>query len=593
MRMLMSKSNTLIRVCTAVFVALTIVSVPSSASADVIPRKILTGWLPYYSMKTSLPSVVSNADLIREVMPFWYTLKFNGKTNGVVATDLYSPANPSIPISQPLSAIRNAGISIIPTITDGTTKMVLSNLLAKTASRTQVVKTIVDLVVSQNYEGIDLDFEGFAFVDGNTSWTTTQPRWVAFIKELSVALHAQKKILSISTPYLFNPAEKQKGYFVYAWNLIAQDIDRLRIMTYDYSVAKPGPIGPLAWAEKTVQYAISVMPPSKVYIGLAGYGRDWVTSVAGVCPASVSAVVKAGAKAATFVMRDAATLAQSYGATPVYDEVLSEVTFNYQKVYIGQTSAGLATTCTASRTAWYQDARSYASRSALVSKYRLGGVTAWTLGMEDVMASQSIRQAALAIAPDEVSSTLRISNATLKYGEATTVDAQFLLPDKVPVQGLIVHLETQGINESTWREIYVTTTLMDGTISVPLILAKGGSIRARSDGTWERSESISPAIQISVLRKIAISPPSSAPHDSNFTISGVISPHESGAPVYLEKWKAGSWVAQGTPLTTDGDGKFLFTTSEKVRGFVKYRVSLPTSEVMAGVQSEPFTVVIR
>jgi spore germination protein YaaH len=135
-----------------------------------------------------------------------------------------------------------------------------------------------------SFDGIDLDFEGFAFVDGNTTWPKTAPNWVLFVKELSVALRAQQKLLSISAPYAFNPAEKQKGYYVYSWAQIASSIDRLRIMTYDYSVAKPGPIGPISWTEKTLQYAISIMPASKVFIGLPGYGRDWITSVAGTCP---------------------------------------------------------------------------------------------------------------------------------------------------------------------------------------------------------------------------------------------------------------------------------------------------------------------
>ena len=44
-------------------------SAPTS-SADAVPRKILTGWIPYYSMKTALPDALNNADLIKEVMPF-------------------------------------------------------------------------------------------------------------------------------------------------------------------------------------------------------------------------------------------------------------------------------------------------------------------------------------------------------------------------------------------------------------------------------------------------------------------------------------------------------------------------------------------
>ena len=350
----------------------TVLVAPSAQAEENVPRKILTGWIPYYSMKTSLPAALNNVDLIKEVMPFWYTLKYSAKSKKSSITDLYTPANPSIPMAVPLAAMRSANLQIIPTITDGTEKGVLAGLLKTPASRTQVVKTIVDLVRTNNFDGIDIDFEGFAFVDENTTWKSTAPAWVAFIKELSVALRAENKILSVATPYLLDPAGKQKGYFVYAWAEIASSIDKLRIMTYDYSVAKVGPIGPLAWTERTVQYAISIMPASKVFVGVPGYGRSWITAINGVCPSNVAKSVKVGAKAATFVMRDAATLAATYGATPTYDEKSAEVTFSYEQVYNGTTASGLATSCTASRTAWYQDTRSWALRAALVNKYRIG-----------------------------------------------------------------------------------------------------------------------------------------------------------------------------------------------------------------------------
>ena len=70
----------------------------SLAQAGNPPRKILSGWIPYYSMKTSLPSAMSNADLISEVSPFWYTLK-----NQNTITDLYTPANPSVPMAGPIA----------------------------------------------------------------------------------------------------------------------------------------------------------------------------------------------------------------------------------------------------------------------------------------------------------------------------------------------------------------------------------------------------------------------------------------------------------------------------------------------------------
>jgi spore germination protein YaaH len=179
---------------------------------------------------------------------------------------------------------------------------------------------------------------------------------------------------------------------------ISQDIDRLRIMAYDYSVAKPGPIGPITWTENTLKYAVSVMPASKVFVGLAGYGRDWVTKVDGVCPADVAKTVAVGAKAATFIMSNAVNLAAGYGATINYDDINQEANFTYQKVYNGNTATGLSTSCTATRVAWYQDSRSYQTRAQLVAKYRLGGLAAWTIGFEDQQAMGNIRSVALSIA---------------------------------------------------------------------------------------------------------------------------------------------------------------------------------------------------
>jgi len=249
------KNRTALTTVLALLAILLTLFTSNPASSANQPRKILTGWIPYWSIKTSLPAVLNNADLVKEVMPFWYTLKYNSSAKAAFVADLYAPANPSVPIATPLTALRGAGFQVIPTITDGMDKLVLANLLATAANRTKIAKTISDFVEVNNYDGIDLDFEGFAFVDGNATWAKTAPLWVAFVRELSALLHAKNKLLSVSTPYNFNPAERQKGYTVYAWPQIASHIDRLRIMTYDYSVARVGPIGPIAWTEKTVAYA--------------------------------------------------------------------------------------------------------------------------------------------------------------------------------------------------------------------------------------------------------------------------------------------------------------------------------------------------
>ncbi len=271
----------------------------ASAVDDGSLRKVLSGWVPYYGIKTSLPSAIANAALLSDVSPFWYSVK-DEKT----LIDNYSLANPSFPmedtftrvtdsrtivIADPLGQMRRAGLTIIPTINDVSPTGALAAIMGNPIRRAALVQTITNLVLNKKFDGIDLDFEKFAFSDGSASWPTTTVAWVAFIKDLSASLHAKGKLLAIDTPLLFNPTSGMKGYWVYAWSDVGPFIDRLRIMGYDYSVDSPGPIGPISWVDNAVSYAVSVMDPAKVFLGFPGYGRDWVTNLVGICPVDVEA----------------------------------------------------------------------------------------------------------------------------------------------------------------------------------------------------------------------------------------------------------------------------------------------------------------
>ena len=560
-----------------------------SAEAANPPRKILTGWLPYYSMKTYLPAVLNNADLIKEIMPFWYTLKYDGKSKKAVVTDVYKTANPSVPIAEPLAALRNAGMTLIPTISDGTDKLVLANLLAKPVSRKQVVDAIVATVASQNYDGIDLDFEGFAFIDPNTTWKTTAPNWVLFVKELSAALHAEKKILSITTPYLFNPAEAQKGYFVYAWAQIAPFIDRLRIMTYDYSTSRPGPIGPIAWTEKTVKYAISIMPASKVYLGLPGYGKDWVTKVEGVCPSNLAKIITPSAKAGTFLMRDAASIAATYGAVPTYNETFAEVTFSYKREYTGTTSSGLSTTCTASRTAWHQNAQSFSLRAQLVAKYQLGGAAQWVIGQEEPLAMVAIRDVATSIAPAQLESSLTLSTNELSYGNPVTLSGLITLKDKSPVAGLAFSVEGKYPDGST-RILTTGTTGIDGSYSIPMLIGKSVSLRVLTDSSWEREASATQALSLTVARNLITTPPTSVKSGLPFTISGIVLPRTAGVTITLST-TSGKVIGQAT--TTDAQGAFTISVPAQARSIATYQITVGADATWPVLASDAFSIIIR
>ena len=276
----------------------TLLPIASTAHAieDGAPRRIFSGWIPYYNMKVSLPAAIKNKDLMSDVSPFWFSLK-----SATVIADDYTRANPSFPmidtstrttdtrtsaVADPLGQMHRAGLTIIPTLNDETGPGVLAGIISKPASRATLINTLVNFTTDTRtaFDGIDLDFEKFAYSDGVASWTTTAPNWIIFIRELATKLHANGKLLSIDTPPDFDPTTSKKGYWVYSWKDVGEYIDRLRIMGYDYSIDSPGPIGPLSWVDAAVKYAVSVMPASKVFLGVPGYGRDWVTNLTGNCP---------------------------------------------------------------------------------------------------------------------------------------------------------------------------------------------------------------------------------------------------------------------------------------------------------------------
>ena len=555
-----------------------------TAKADNPPRKILTGWLPYYGMKTALPSAVQNSDLIRDVSPFWYTVKDEN-----TITDLYTPANPSVPISVPIATLQSMNFTIIPTITDGTNKGVLAAVLAKDSARANLVRALVNLSMTNSYNGIDLDFENFAFVDGNTTWTTTAPNWVRFISELSTALHLQGKVLSVTTPVAFDPASGKKGYYVYDWPHIAQFIDRLRIMSYDYSTTTPGPIGPITWTEDAIKWAVASMPASKVFVGIAGYGRDWVTKVDGTCPVDVAAIVKTSAKAATFVMRDATNLAASYGATPTFNATYGESTFNYQKIYNGNTASGLATTCTASRTVWYQDQKSFALRASLVAKYRLGGLAQWTLGMEDPLATSAIRDLAKTIAPDSVVATLVTDVDSQSYGRSIAVTGTLKLPDGRALAGIPARIEVKN-GAQDWRPAFVANTEQDGTIFAKLLLGNNSQLRISSDASWERLAGLSQLKNIAIGHLISWSAPTSMKLGSTYFITGSLQPKTAGSTVTL--------LINGLPdpintTTSDSSGNFKFSYTPSAKGVIKIAISSGADATFGQSMTDSLSVLIR
>jgi hypothetical protein len=344
---------------------------------------LVSGWMPSWATPASVASVEGNPDLMGEASPFWYTARASGGSVALTST-LSTTTMASV-----LASLRTRGIPVLPSVADGSAARAMAGLLADPAARSRHVAQLVELTVANGYDGIELDYERFAFNDGRDTWATTRPNWVAFVTELGHALHRVGRKLALAVPVMYDGARSStSGYWVYDYPAMAPVVDFLRIMTYDYSVARPGPIAPLAFQRRTLAYATSVFPASRIRLGIPAYGRLWTArradgsrSITGTCP--VSPKVPGTTSFTTAVATSYLTTIA--GAPPVvaYDPVTGESRATFTKEYRGKDASGAEVSCLVDHVAWWMDAQGVAARMPLVAEFGLAGVAFWQLGGVD------------------------------------------------------------------------------------------------------------------------------------------------------------------------------------------------------------------
>jgi spore germination protein YaaH len=327
----------------------------------------LDAWVPYWGLDTALADTSQRVPSMREVSPFWF--------NAVGVDQVVVDPNASEEMTaQFMDDIDGLDVAVVPSIIDAMPAGGMAAILADPTTRSQHVDTIRSFAADGDYDGIDIDYEQFAFADGRDTWATTRPNWVAFIEELGAALRADGRALTVSIPPVYDAEQtSQSGFWVYDYGGIIDHVDRIRMMTYDYSVAEAGPIAPLAWVESAIVGAIEATgSPEKLVLGLPAYGRNWPVSTAGVCPeedvpgrTSVTA-------------RSVDELIELRNVVPVADEITGEWTFEYDL----EVTDGTAT-CVQTRQVHYIDGDGVALRMDLAREYRLDGVSLWAFGFDD------------------------------------------------------------------------------------------------------------------------------------------------------------------------------------------------------------------
>ena len=116
------------------------------------PPLEVSGWIPYWRTATGTADVLPHLSELTEVDPFVYTLKSDG-------TFLDSGKLDQEPWASFIATAKQKKVRVIPTIMTSNSDL-LHTLLSKSKSRVALEQNVAALVKQNNFDGIDIDFEG-------------------------------------------------------------------------------------------------------------------------------------------------------------------------------------------------------------------------------------------------------------------------------------------------------------------------------------------------------------------------------------------------------------------------------------------------
>lgn len=203
---------------------------------------------------------------------------------------------------------------------------------------------------TKGYHGLDIDFE---FINPSESVD-----YANLIKQFTNALNPMGyEVFAALAP---KTSDEQKGtlYEGHNYGLIGSAADYVLLMTYEwgYTYGPPMAVAPINKVREVLSYAVTRIPPDKIYLGVPTYGYDFTLPY-----------IKGVSRAPSISNETAIKLAREYGAEIQFDETAMAPWFRYTD------STGKI------HEVWFEDARSIRAKLMLISEFGFAGAGYWDL----------------------------------------------------------------------------------------------------------------------------------------------------------------------------------------------------------------------
>lgn len=221
------------------------------------------------------------------------------------------------------------------------------------AIQNALVDEIIALTQEKGYAGVDVDFE---FINPEERY-----EYIQFLQVLRQRLNAMgMPLFSALAP---KTSDTQRGvlYEGHDYPGIGAAANFVLLMTYEwgYTFGPPMAVAPINRVREVVEYALTRISSSKLFLGVPTYGYDWTLPY-----------VRGGAGAPSISPVEAVNLAQRYGADIMYDETAQSPWFRYTD------NDGRL------HEVWFEDARSITAKLDLAEELNLFGIGYWNLMRE-------------------------------------------------------------------------------------------------------------------------------------------------------------------------------------------------------------------
>lgn len=253
-----------------------------------------------------------------------------------------------------LSAVQATNVGPLMTITnikgDQFSKDVGMAILTNKDRQDKLISEVLTVLKKNKFAGLNIDFEFLG--------KELKDEYNQFLRKVTKKLHDEGYVVCTSLAPKVSGTQTGAWYESHDYAAHGKIVDFVILMTYEWgwSGGPPMPVSPITQVKRVVDYALSVMPASKIVMSIPLYGYDWTLPY------------EAGGKFAKALNPlQAVELARKYNAEIQYDDKEQAPFFRYVD------NSGNK------HIVWFEDLRTMDAMFELVKKDNLKGISFWNL----------------------------------------------------------------------------------------------------------------------------------------------------------------------------------------------------------------------